>query len=265
MTYLDRILDAHRGTARNDDRSLDALIDQARAASPTRDFTGALRGGSGLGVISEIKRRSPSKGDLHPGLDPAAIAVAYASGGASCLSVLTDTDFFGGSPSDLQAARAVVEIPVLRKDFTVSAADVCDARIMGADAVLLIVAALTDAELSEFHDLATEIGLAALVETHDEAEVERSLGVGATIIGVNQRDLVSFEVDTNRAVRVAGAIPTDVVRVAESGIRSADDARRLADAGYDAVLVGESLVTAPTPGDAVRSLRAVPRDAGRSS
>src|SRR5690606_27311825 len=166
-----------------------------------------------------VKRRSPSRGDLAAGLDPAALAAAYERGGATCLSVLTDREFFGGSPDDLRAARAAVSLPVLRKDFTVSEADVCDARIMGADAVLLIVAALDQAELAAFHQLAGEIGLDALVEIHDEAELERALEVGATLVGVNQRDLVTFEVDTDRAVRMAPQMPAGVVRVAESGVR----------------------------------------------
>lgn len=257
MTYLDRILAAHRADAAVDRRRLEDLLDEARATAPARDFAAALVADDGLGVIAEIKRRSPSKGDLHVDLDPADVALAYAAGGASCLSVLTDNAFFGGSPADLARARAAVALPVLRKDFTVCAADVCDARIMGADAVLLIVAALDDAELADLHSLAAEVGIAALVETHDEAEVERALAVGARIVGVNQRDLVTFAVDTDRAVRVAAAIPSDVVRVAESGIGGPEDAAPLADAGYDAVLVGESLVTAQAPTEAVAALRRV--------
>lgn len=214
---------------------------------------------SGLAVISEIKRRSPSKGDLNPGVDPAAWARAYEEGGATALSVLTDAEFFGGSVADLQAARAAVSVPVLRKDFTVSANDVCDTRLMGADAVLLIVAALDDAELADFHALALEIGLDALVETHDEAEVERALAVGATVIGVNQRDLVTFQVDTDRARRVGATLGDEVIRVAESGVQGPEDAAVLYAAGYHAVLVGEALVTSGDPTHAVRGLRAVGR------
>ncbi len=255
MTYLDRILDAHRRSAAADRRPIEELLDQARTAPPTRGFRDALARSEGLGVIAEIKRRSPSKGDLHPGLDPAALAADYAAGGATCLSVLTDEAFFGGSADDLALARTAVTIPVLRKDFTVCAADVCDARIIGADALLLIVAALDDAELTDLFALAGEVGLDALVEVHDESEVARALEVGATLVGVNQRDLVTFEVDTARAVRVAAAIPEGVVRVAESGITGPADAAKLAESGYDAVLVGESLVTAGAPTEAVRALR----------
>jgi len=257
-TYLDAILAAHRSAGERDVREAEVIFAEAEAMAagqPVRDFTGALRA-PGLSVISEVKRRSPSKGDLAPGLDPAGLARAYADGGAACLSVLTDAEFFGGSPADLAAARAATDLPVLRKDFTVRALDVADARLMGADAVLLIAAALSDAELGELAARATGLGLAVLHEVHDEAELERVLAVGATLVGVNQRDLYSFEVDTDRAVRVAAAMPADVVKVAESGITGPEDAARLAEAGFDAVLVGESLVRSPDPAAAVAALRA---------
>jgi indole-3-glycerol phosphate synthase len=192
---------------------------------------------------------------LHANLDAAHIASLYEQGGASCLSVLTDEHFFGGSVDDLQIARASTSLPVIRKDFTVSEFDVVDARLMGADCVLLIAAALSDDELARFHDLAVHIDLEVLVETHDEHELERALNVGANIVGVNQRDLITFEVDHARAERMASLIPPTVVRVAESGVRNADDARRLRDAGYDAVLVGESIVTSSDPVAAVRDLK----------
>ena len=195
-----------------------------------------------MAVISEVKRRSPSKGDLFADLDPAALALTYEAGGASCLSVLTDEDWFGGSVADLQAARAATSLPVIRKDFTVDARDVVDARIMGADCVLLIAAALDDVELRDFHTLAREIGLDALIEIHDEAELERALAVDGDLVGVNQRDLVTFQVDQERAVRMAPQMPAGVVRVAESGVRDRSDAAALADAGYHALLVGETLV-----------------------
>jgi indole-3-glycerol phosphate synthase len=208
-----------------------------------------------VAVIAEVKRRSPSKGALAPDLDPAALAASYEAGGAACLSVLTDVEFFGGSPSDLAAASAGCALPVLRKDFTVDERDVLDARLMGADCVLLIVAALDGGELAAFHQLAEEVGLDALVEIHDEAELERAMAVGARLVGVNQRDLVTFQVDTARAVRMAPLMPTGVVRVAESGITGPADAAVLAEAGYHAVLVGESLVTHGTPTEAVDALR----------
>lgn len=254
-TYLDRILAAHRAVAGDDDRPFEALLDEAREAPPPRGFRAALRAPAGsVAVIAEIKRRSPSKGDLFPDLDPAEVARAYERGGAACLSVLTDADFFGGSVTDLQAARRAVSLPVLRKDFTVSARDVCDTRIMGADAVLLIVAALDQAELTDLLGLARDLGIDALVEIHDEVELERALAAGADLVGVNQRDLVTFEVDTARAARVAPRIPDRVVRVAESGIGGPADAAALVDAGYHALLVGESLVTSGDPAAAVSAL-----------
>ncbi len=256
-TYLDAILAAHRETAKADQRSLNQLLDRVGDVGLTRPFASAIQDADGLAVISEIKRRSPSKGDLSASLDPAKLASEYAAGGATCLSVLTDSAHFGGSADDLAAARQAVQLPVLRKDFTVSANDVADARLMGADAVLLIVAALDDAELADFHTLAIELSLEVLVETHDEAEVERALNVGAEIIGVNQRDLVTFEVDTRRAVRVGASLPDDVVKVAESGVGSPQDAADLWAAGYHAVLVGESLVRAADPVAAVAALRSV--------
>jgi indole-3-glycerol phosphate synthase len=254
-TYLDRILAAHRAAAAADDRAMAPLVAQARAQSTPRGFAAALRDAEGVGVIAEVKRRSPSKGALNAELDAAELAGAYERGGATCLSVLTDIEFFGGSPDDLRAARAATRLPVLRKDFTVSPADVCDARIMGADAVLLIAAALDDDELAELHTLALDVGLDALVEVHDEAELDRALAVGAHLIGVNQRDLVTFEIDSERAARVSRAIPDTAVRVAESGIRGPDDAAALAAVGFDAVLVGELLVTSGDPESAVARLR----------
>lgn len=253
-TYLDAILAAHRARAAADVRSFDRVVEQAAKASPVRDFGGALRRSDRIAVVAEVKRRSPSKGALAPDLVPGVLAKQYALGGAAALSVLTDEDHFGGSAADLVEARSSVNLPALRKDFTVSALDVADARFMGADAVLLIVAALDDAELHDLHALAVELGMAVLVEAHDESEVERALAAGARIVGVNQRDLLTFQVDTDRAVRVAGSIPEGVIKVAESGIRGRDDAARLAESGYDAVLVGEHLVTSGDPTAAVREL-----------
>jgi indole-3-glycerol phosphate synthase len=177
-TYLDTIVAAHRAAAERDDRSLDALLVDAMAMPPARGFAAALATGPTVELITEIKRRSPSKGDLNPDLDPAATAAAYEEGMAACLSVLTDAEFFGGSVADLQAARAACSLPVLRKDFTVDARDVADARIMGADALLLIVAALSDAELRLFLTLAGELGLDALVEVHDERELDAAVDAG---------------------------------------------------------------------------------------
>lgn len=237
-----------------DRRPLDHLIEQAKACPPTRGFRDALVAAPGLAVIAEIKRRSPSKGDLHPDLDPAVMAKTYEQGAASCLSVLTDQEFFGGSAHDLHVAREACSLPVLRKDFTVSARDVVDARLMGADCVLLIAAALRSCVLGDLHQLAVELGLDVLVEIHDEDELDMALEADAALIGVNQRDLITFEVDHDRAARMAGIIPAGIVKVAESGVRSGDDARSLRAASYDAVLVGESLVTSADPAGSIREL-----------
>jgi indole-3-glycerol phosphate synthase len=254
-TYLDRIIDHHREIAADDRRLIANLKAEAERMPPTRQFAAALRRQTTLAVISEIKRRSPSKGDLNADLDPALLAAAYQAGGAACLSVLTDGPHFGGSAEDLQTARSACALPVLRKDFTVSERDVLDARLMGADCLLLIVAALEEAELVAFHQLADDIGLDVLVEIHDEAELEVAMRANASIIGVNQRDLATFQVDHQRAVRMAALIPDDVIRVAESGVRGQGDALSLRRAGYGAVLVGESLVTSPDPVAAIAALR----------
>ena len=255
-TVLDRIVAAHRAAAAEDRRTLDELQRAALAGPPVRPFRNALAA-PGLSVIAEIKRRSPSKGDLAPDLVPAVLAKAYAAGLADCLSVLTDEQFFGGSAEDLAEARAACDAPVLRKDFTVSEADVYDARAMGADAVLLIVAALDDAELCAFRLLADELQMAALVEVHDEVELERALQAGTTMVGVNQRDLRTFEVDPGLAERLLERVPPGVVKVAESGIREVAEAERLYRIGYDAILVGESFVTSSDPAAAVRRFKEV--------
>lgn len=252
--YLDRILERHRDSAAADRRSVDRLLDEARSMPACRGFRAALAGRAELGVIAEIKRRSPSKGDLAVGLDPAELAATYERGGAACISVLTDDEFFGGSPHDLHAARSACSLPVIRKDFTVSELDVLDARLMGADCVLLIAAALEPSELVAFHALAVDVGLDVLVEIHDEDELEHALAADATLIGVNQRDLVTFEVDHDRAVRMGGVIPDRAVKVAESGVRGGSDARALRAAGYEAVLVGETLVTSADPAGAIAEL-----------
>ena len=256
-TYLDEIVARHRAAAADDERPLHALRADAERAAPPRGFGAALARGERdeLAVIAEIKRRSPSKGELAGDLVPGALAKAYADGGAACLSVLTDAAHFGGSADDLAEARRSCDLPVLRKDFTVSERDVYDARVMGADAILLIVAALDDVELKAFSELARELGLDALVEVNDEDELERALAAGATVVGVNQRDLRTFAVDAERAVRLGALMPAGVTAVAESGIGGRADAERVAAAGYRAVLVGEALVCSADPTAAVRELR----------
>ncbi len=259
-TVLDEIIAHHRELGIEDKRWLDATMSAAFEAPDPRDFRGLLRVAAARtgrpAVIAEIKRRSPSKGLLAPDLDPAALATAYRTGGASALSVLTDLKYFGGSPDDLAAARAATpDLPILRKDFTVDGRDVADARTMGADAVLLIVAALPPGDLARLRGLADGLGLAAVVEVHDEDELRVALKAGATIIGVNQRDLRTFDVDPTRAARLAALVPDGVMKIAESGIHTPEQVDALADAGYDAILVGERLVTAADPVAALRTLR----------
>jgi len=254
-TKRDEVTMLHRPQVR------DLLRARALEAPPARDFAGALRPASGtLGDVAEIKRRSPSKGELAPDLDPALTAKAYAAGGASCLSVLTDGPWFGGAVDDLVAARAACELPVLRKDFTVAEIQVYETRAIGADAILLIVAALPDDTLlRDLHELAIGLGLAVLVETHDDAELERALALGARIVGVNARNLGTFAEDLGVGERLAARVPADAVAVAESAIRSVDDATRMAAAGFDAVLVGEMLVKASDPTMTVRGLATLMR------
>ena len=260
-TYLDAILRHHRERAAEEKRSLGELAAAADRMPPARGFVSSIRAASvsHLAVISEIKRRSPSKGDLNIDLDASLMAATYASAGASCISVLTDEPHFAGSVADLQAARAACHVPVLRKDFTVCEADVFDARLMGADCVLLIAAAMSQGEMSNLYSLSVSIGLDVLVEVHDEAELEVALEIGADMIGVNQRDLYTFAVDTERAVRVGRSMPDGIVRVAESGIRGHEDAVVMAEAGFDAVLVGETLVRADDPDAELKSLL-IPRN-----
>jgi indole-3-glycerol phosphate synthase len=263
MTVLDEILASKRDEVtvlrRPDVRDL--LRAEALAAPPPRDFAAALRPvGGTLGVVAEIKRRSPSKGELAAGLDPAATARAYAEGGAACLSVLTDGPYFGGTVDDLHAARAACAVPVLRKDFVLDEIQVFETRAVGADAMLLIVAAISDdALLTDLHALAVELGLTVLVEAHDDGELERALAIGARVVGVNARDLGTFDEDLGIGVRLASAIPPDVVAVAESAIRSRDDAARMAASGFDAVLVGELLVKSADPAAMVRGLASIGR------
>jgi len=240
--------------AADDARDLDELLARASAKPAPRPFAAALTptdADAQISVIAEIKRRSPSKGDLAPDLVPADLAASYARGGATCLSVLTDERYFGGSSADLEEARAACGLPILRKDFTVSIADVADARLMGADAILLIVAALSEQELIDLVQTSADLSLDALVEVHDEAELTLALECGSRLVGINQRDLSTFTVDPKLAARLASMIPDSVVAVAESGIRNADDVSRLAGCGFQAVLVGESFVTAADPAAAV--------------
>ncbi len=219
-----------------------------------RDFAAALRRGKPA-IIAEIKQASPSKGVLAQDFDPPKTARQYEAGGASALSVLTDRDFFQGSLDDLQAARAAVSLPVIRKDFTIDEYQIVEAAAHGADAILLIAAILDVAEMRGFRELAASFGMAALVEVHDDAELDAALASGAEIVGVNNRDLRTFEVHLETSMRLAARIPSGLVKVTESGIHNATDVRMLMAAGFDAFLVGEHLMKSADPAAALRSLK----------
>lgn len=262
MTVLEDIItgvreDLHERRLQVGDAAIRA---RAQAAPPARDAYAAL-GGHGdqsqrdgtLRVISEVKRRSPSKGPLADIPEPADLARQYREGGATAISVLTEQRRFGGSLADFDAVRAAVDLPLLRKDFTVDPYQIHEARAHGADLVLLIVAALDDHDLAAFLDLTHDLGMNALVEAHTEGEIERALRVGARIIGVNVRNLKTLDVDRGNFARLAGNIPDSVVIVAESGIRDSTDVARYAAHGADAVLVGEALVKDNDPVTALRT------------
>jgi indole-3-glycerol phosphate synthase len=247
---LDDILERTRADLpeRKQQRSLAELERLAGDRPPVRSLRHALRMPGRVTAIAEFKRRSPSLGWIREGAEVADVARGYASAGAAALSVLTDEPFFGGTLSDLGQARAVVERPILRKDFIIDEYQIVEARAAGADAILLIVAAMDDATLRHLFAACGRWGLEALVETHDADEVARAVALGARVIGVNHRDLQTFTLDRDLAVRLRPQMPRETVVVAESGIRDAGDLARMGQAGIDAVLVGETLMRAPDPG-----------------
>jgi indole-3-glycerol phosphate synthase len=254
-TILDEILrwKATEVARARRDKPLCVLKDEATQAPPPRDWAAALRA-PGISLIAEIKRASPSKGLLRPNLDARSLAQTYAANGAAAISVLTDERFFRGSLQDLRVVRQAVDLPLLRKEFVLDPYQVYEARAAGADALLLIVAALEDAPLRSLYTLICDLGMAALVEVHNAGELDRALALTPRLIGINNRDLCTFEVRLETTERLRPAIPDDVAVVAESGIRSAADVARLAACGVDAMLVGESLVRAPDVGAQVRAL-----------
>jgi indole-3-glycerol phosphate synthase len=258
MSVLDDIVAGVREDleVRRSARSEADLTAAVDVLPPPRDPMPAFRS-PGLSVIAEVKRRSPSKGDLADIPDPAALAAAYDAGGADAISVLTEQRRFGGSLDDLRIVRGAVATPLLRKDFVVTGYQLIEARAAGADLVLLIVAALDDVLLKDLHDQARGLGLTVLTEVHDEDEVARALAIGAELVGVNARNLKTLDVDPDTFGRLAALIPDDVVKVAESGISGPDDAGRYADQGADVVLVGEALVKDGNPRAAVAAMKAV--------
>ena len=254
MILDDILAETRRTVARAKEvRPLSAVEGEALAADVPRGFAASLRAAD-IAVIAEFKRKSPSAGWIREGAEPAEVAAAYERGGAAALSVLTDTPFFGGALEDLQRARQAVKLPALRKDFMVDPYQVPEARAAGADAILLIVSALTDAELASLLDAADRWRLDALVEAHDAIEVDRAVAVGARIVGVNHRDLRTFQMDMSLTERLRDRIPADRLVVAESGIRTAEDVQRMRNVGVNAILVGENLMRGQDPAAALRSL-----------
>lgn len=238
----------------------EALREAAAAAPPTRGFEAALRVPGEVRLLAEIKNRSPSAGPIREGADPVDVAQAYVEGGAAALSVLTDERFFGGSLNALRRVRAAVSLPLLRKDFIIDPLQIHEARAAGADAILLIVRILDDAQLRDLHSEARDLGLDVLVEIHDPAELDRALAIGASLIGVNNRDLSTFRTDLALSIDVAPGIDSGVTLVAESGIRTREDVARLGAVGVDAILVGESLMRQPDLREAAAALSGIPRD-----
>ena len=236
--------------------SLEERLDRV---APPRDFRGALARRNQVSLIAECKRRSPGAGPIRPDLDPEELTLGYEAAGASAISVLTDRQYFGGSLADLATVRGAVSLPVLRKDFTLDMLHVIEARAGGADAVLLIVRILDKEALARLHTAVTALGMSALVEVHDERELERALDIGADLIGINNRDLATFTTDLETSRRLLADVPDDVVVVSESGIRTRSDVERLGDAGIDAILVGEALLAAPDPSTAAAELSGVLR------
>jgi len=232
--------------------SLDEHLD--REVSQPRDFDGALRK-SGLSFICEIKRKSPSRGEIRPDLSPDALGQSYEQGGASAISVLTDERFFGGSIDDVRNMRAAVTLPILRKEFIIDEYQVHESRAIGVDALLLIARILDGAQLADLLAATTECGLAALVEVHSEREIEQSLEAGAVIVGINNRDLDTLKVDLQTGLRLRGYVPDDRVVVAESGVIHRDDAEAVEQARFDGVLIGESLILADDPVAKLSELR----------
>jgi indole-3-glycerol phosphate synthase len=260
---LDQIL-AHKRQEVAERRARRPLASVVMPDSPPRGFSTSLRQ-PGVSLIAEFKRRSPSGGEIRPGASPSAIGLVYAASGANAMSVLTDEHYFGGYDSDLVEARQSSRLPVLRKDFVVDDYQVSEARALGADAVLLIVRALTDAALRDLLQLTSELGMDALVETHSENEVRRAVDAGAQVIGVNNRDLDTLVTDVSLAPRLRPLVPRECVFVAESGVSSPEQMAVLADAGVDAVLIGEALLRAADPGARLSQLVAAGRRVARGA
>ena len=253
MDILQRIVEAKRAEVAAAKKTIPHVERLAEAAPPVRDFIGALRA-KNPAVIAEIKRASPSKGVLRADFDPAAIARSYEQGGAACMSVLTDVQFFQGSPEHLRAARGACRLPALRKDFVVDPYQVFESRAMGADCILLIAACLSAPQMAELESIAETLRMAVLVEVHDRAELDLALRLKTPLIGVNNRNLKTFETRLETTLELAAHVPKDRLLIAESGILSGADVAKLRNGGARAFLVGEAFMRAPDPGEALAKL-----------
>lgn len=265
-TFLDEILSCRRrqvaeDRATNDSQQLRRRAEEIRAGRARHRLGAALQKNQGIGIIGEFKRASPSLGEIRRDADPAEVARLYAAAGVCAISVLTEPEFFGGSLEDLRRVRAVADLPILRKDFIVDEYQIDEAAIAGADAILLIVAALTCEELARFRARAEdELGLDALIEVHSAAEMKCATNLGATLIGVNNRDLRTFSTSLETSKELAPFAPAGATLISESGIASPADIRQLAQCGYRGFLIGESLMRAPDPGAFIRELRGVEQE-----
>ena len=254
MNILEKIIETKSLEVKNLKRHLKNLLLESEEVSPPRDFLNSLMSDDLVGVIAEIKRRSPGAGAIRPKLNPVSLATNYESSGAVALSILTDTKYFGGSLKDLREVRDFVGLPILRKDFIIDESQIYESLVSGADAILLIVSVLDDEQLRDYREMAESLGMAALIEAHDLSEVERGLSAGASLLGINNRNLKTFDTNLKTTIDLVREIPPEVVLVSESGVHSKEDVSMLGEAGVDAVLVGESLLRKDDPGKGVRNL-----------
>ena len=254
MNILEKIIETKSLEVDNLKRHFKKLLLESEKVSPPRDFLHSLMSDDLVGVIAEVKRRSPGAGAIRPKLNPVSLATDYESSGAVALSILTDTEYFGGSLKDLREVREFVGLPILRKDFIIDESQIYESLVSGADAILLIVSVLDDEQLRDYREMAESLGMAALIEAHDLSEVERGLSAGASLLGINNRNLKTFDTNLKTTIDLIREIPPEVVLVSESGVHSKEDVSMLGEAGVDAVLVGESLLRKDDPGKGVRNL-----------
>lgn len=254
MTILDRIIE----TKSQEVKTLRSRFKELKSASdrvaPPKDFLGNLTFGESVGIIAEIKRKSPGAGSIRPDLDPVELAVNYESSGATALSILTDRDYFGGSMDDLRKVRRSVQLPILRKDFIIDESQIYESSAAGADAILLIASVLDNQQIRDYRQVAEGLGMTALIEVHDSTELDRGVWAGAKLLGINNRNLKTFNTNLETTFSLMNRVPLGMTLVSESGIHTRKDVYMLGQAGVDAVLVGESLLRQDNPGEAVQDL-----------